>query len=107
LIPQTKFFKKELPKHLQNQVMRRNISRATWHSLEKRSEVVAEIPEWEELREKAHQIKRQVINQLSENLDTFDKCPGSQPGGGKNCSPAWCKKYRQIQVDGHRGDWLQ
>lgn len=72
MIPQTKFFKKELPKHLQNQVMRRNISRAAWHSLEKRSEVVAEIPEWEELREKANQIKRQVINQLSENLDTFE-----------------------------------
>jgi L-lactate dehydrogenase complex protein LldF len=72
LIPKTKSFKKDLPKHLQNQVMRRNISRAAWHSLEKRAELVAKIPNWEEMRKKAHQIKREVINRLSENLDTFE-----------------------------------
>lgn len=72
MIPSTKTFKKDLPKHLANETMRRNISKAAWHSVEKRNQVVAEIPGWEELRQQAHHIKREVIDHLFENLDTFE-----------------------------------
>jgi len=72
LIPTTKAFKKDLPAHLANETMRSNIARAAWHSVEKRNQVVAEIAEWEELREQAHRIKREVIDHLFENLDTFE-----------------------------------
>lgn len=73
MIPQTRQFKKDLPNHLGNRVVRENISRAAWLSVQKRNERVAEIPEWEELREKAHRIKREVIEHLWENLALFQE----------------------------------
>lgn len=68
----TRQFKKDLPGHLANEQMRTNVARATWISLSKRAQVVAEVPNWEELRERAHQIKRQVIDALPENLQRFE-----------------------------------
>lgn len=78
MIPRTKQFKKELPQHLKNRVMRENIARAAWLSVQKRNERVAEIPEWEELREKAYRIKREVIEHLWENLDIFQENAGKR-----------------------------
>lgn len=73
MIPRTKEFKKELPKHLRNETVRRNISRALELSVKKRNEAVAQVPDWEELREKANRVKRQIINNLYDSLNTFEK----------------------------------
>lgn len=72
MIPQTRQFKKNLPKHLGNRLVRENITRAAQLSVSKRNERVAEIPAWEELREAAHRIRREVIEHLWENLDIFE-----------------------------------
>ena len=53
--------------------MRHNISKAAFNSISKTKQVSEETPEWEELREQAHQIKRKIIDNLPENLDTFEK----------------------------------
>ncbi|RMF61358.1 MAG: iron-sulfur cluster-binding protein [Calditrichaeota bacterium] len=71
--PTTRHFKQELPRHLHNLQMRRNIMKATWHSLSKRAQVVSEVPEWESLREQAHQIKKQIIDDLEANLKKFEE----------------------------------
>jgi L-lactate dehydrogenase complex protein LldF len=73
MIPRTREFKKELPKHLRNETVRRNISRALDLSVKKRDEAVAEVADWEELRDKAHRIKRQIVDNLYDNLNTFEK----------------------------------
>lgn len=73
LIPTTKTFQRDLPAHLANETMRRNIAKAAWHSVVKRNEMAAELPEWEELREQAHRIKREMIEHHAENLDAFER----------------------------------
>jgi len=73
MIPKTKEFKKELPKHLGNKALIRNIDRATRLTVEKRNKSVAEIPEWEDMREKANQIRSDVIRNLYQYLDDFEK----------------------------------
>ena len=73
MIPQTKNFKKELPRHLRNETVRKNIYKATNLTNKKRDRVVVEVTNWEELREKANQIKRQIIDNLFENLNIFEK----------------------------------
>jgi L-lactate dehydrogenase complex protein LldF len=54
-------------KRLQDAVMR-----ATETALHKRAERVADIPEWESLRQLAHSAKRRVIEHLDEYLVTFE-----------------------------------
>lgn len=73
MIPRTKEFKKELPKHLRNETVRKNISKALDLSISKRNAAVAEVPDWEEMRERANRIRRQIIDNLYDNLNTFEK----------------------------------
>ena len=73
MIPLTKEFKKDLPRHLRNETVRKNISKALDLSIKKRNEAVAEVADWEELREKANRIKRQIIDNLYDNLNAFEK----------------------------------
>ena len=73
MIPKTREFKKGLSGHLQNETVRRNIYKATDLSNNKRDKAVAEVINWEDLREKAHNIKRQIIDNLNDNLNTFEK----------------------------------
>jgi len=72
MIPKTKIFKKELPRHLQNKTVLKNIQRASEIAVNKRNKSVAELPDWEEMREKAYQIKRSVIDNLHKNLEKFE-----------------------------------
>jgi L-lactate dehydrogenase complex protein LldF len=52
--------------------LRRKVQKATGTSLIKRKQTVDEIPEWEELRQQAHDIKRDVIDRLDEYLVRFE-----------------------------------
>ena len=69
----TREFKRNLPEHLGNRQMRTNIAKATWLSMNKRAKVVSEIEDWEGLREQAYHIKKDIVDNLWEHLDTFQK----------------------------------
>jgi L-lactate dehydrogenase complex protein LldF len=52
--------------------LRHNLRNATATIRDKRARVVAEVPDWEELREAGHAIKANVMNQLDEYLLQFE-----------------------------------
>jgi L-lactate dehydrogenase complex protein LldF len=58
---------------LANTQMRHNVRRATDIIRNKRARVVAEMPDWEELRNSAQQIKQQVLSNLDGYLEQFEK----------------------------------
>jgi L-lactate dehydrogenase complex protein LldF len=66
-------FKANAHEKLLDKQLRNNLARATRHTLNARTLVVSEIPEWEELRERAHTIKRRVIGQLADYLEEFER----------------------------------
>ncbi|OHB76333.1 MAG: iron-sulfur cluster-binding protein [Planctomycetes bacterium RBG_16_59_8] len=53
---------------LEDGLLRKNLRKATGHSIALRNKVVEEIPEWEELRESARRIKEDVIHHLPDYL---------------------------------------
>ena len=57
---------------LGNQQLRRNVRHATEVIRNKRAKVVAETPDWQELRETARQIKNHVLRHLASYLDQFE-----------------------------------
>ena len=68
-----RLFKKYASENLRNPRLRKTYGTATVHALEKRLHAIHEVPEWEDLRDKAHEIKRDVINHLDFYLETFEK----------------------------------
>ncbi|MFA6232997.1 MAG: LutB/LldF family L-lactate oxidation iron-sulfur protein [Bacteroidota bacterium] len=53
--------------------LRGNVARATKTSLVKRADVVADYPDWEAMRDAAHDIKRHVMDHVSEYLAQFEE----------------------------------
>ena len=53
--------------------LRAAVKKATDHSLAKRAEVVAELPDWEELREEAAQIRDRTLAELDRHLLTLEE----------------------------------
>ena len=68
-----RFFKKYASENLRNPRLRKTYGTATVHALEKRLHAIQEVPEWEDLRDRAHEIKKDVINHLDYYLETFEK----------------------------------
>ena len=68
-----RLFKKYASENLRNPRLRRTYGTATAHALEKRLHAIEEVPEWEDLRNRAHEIKKDVINHLDVYLETFEK----------------------------------
>lgn len=58
---------------LKNDGLRQAVDKATQTALSKRADKVRQIPYWEELRHKAHAVKRQVMEHLDEYLVTFEE----------------------------------
>src|ERR1035438_2960453 len=58
---------------LGNKQMRANVRRATDTIRNKRGRMVAEMPDWEELRNSAQQIKQTVLRNLGAYLEQFEK----------------------------------
>lgn len=73
MTPETKDFKKNLPIHLANKTMRKNISAAAFSSIGVTHKTAADISEWQEMRQQAHLLKKQIIDNLPENINTFEK----------------------------------
>jgi L-lactate dehydrogenase complex protein LldF len=66
-------FKANAKDKLRDVQLRKNLHRATSHTLAARASVVGEIPEWEELRNRAYHIKRRTIHRLAEYLEEFER----------------------------------
>ena len=66
-------FKENALKALRNTNLRKNLTRAISHTLSKRVEVVSELPNCEDLRQRAHDIKKHTIENLSHYLELFEK----------------------------------
>ena len=58
---------------LANTQLRRNVRRATDIIRGKRAKVVGEMPDWEQLRESAKQIKTNVLRNLDQYLEEFER----------------------------------
>ncbi|MEU7960746.1 lactate utilization protein B [Micromonospora humida] len=58
---------------LRDAQLRANLGRATRTIRDKRAAVVAEVPDWERLRERAARVKDDVIDRLPELVDQFAK----------------------------------
>lgn len=67
-----KLFKTYASKSINNPRLRKTYRFATHHALEKRLEAVREVPEWEDLRERAHQIKEETIDRLDYYLEKLE-----------------------------------
>ncbi|HVN78246.1 MAG TPA: LutB/LldF family L-lactate oxidation iron-sulfur protein [Terriglobia bacterium] len=65
-------FKTYAKKNLKNSQLRKAYQFATAHALLKRKEQVRTIPEWEELRNKAHELKKEVIEHLGAYLEQLE-----------------------------------
>ena len=65
-------FKTSSAKNIANSKLRETFHSATRHALEQRLKSIHQVPEWEELREKGHQIKKEVINQLDFYLEQLE-----------------------------------
>ncbi|MES1257164.1 MAG: LUD domain-containing protein, partial [Acidobacteriota bacterium] len=65
-------FKKAAHTLLANTQLRANVRRATETIRNKRAIVVGELPDWEQLRDSAQQIKRRVLSNLPGYLEQFE-----------------------------------
>jgi L-lactate dehydrogenase complex protein LldF len=65
-------FAKSAAPLLANTQLRRNVRRATDTIRGKRARMVAEMPDWEQLREAAKQIKTNVLRNLDQYLEQFE-----------------------------------
>lgn len=66
-------FKENAIKALEDESLRRNLNRAISHTLSRRAIVVSELPDWENLRQIAHDIKKHTIENLEYYLELFEK----------------------------------
>jgi len=66
-------FKDNAVASIHNEQLQRNLKKATLHSLETRLAVVNEITNWEDLRERAHQIKEETIDHLADYLEQLER----------------------------------
>jgi L-lactate dehydrogenase complex protein LldF len=65
-------FKDNVIEAIKDIKLRENLKRAINHSLSRRAEVIAELPNWEELRDEAYRIKKRTIENLNYYLDKFE-----------------------------------
>ena len=65
-------FKELARRNAADEQLGRVIRKATSHSLNKRAEVVAEMPKWEEIRRRGHDIRRRSIGNLDMYLERFE-----------------------------------
>jgi L-lactate dehydrogenase complex protein LldF len=67
-----RLFKSYANRNINNPRLRKTFRFATHHALEKRFQLVREVPEWEALRDRAHEIKEDVIDHLDFYLEMLE-----------------------------------
>ena len=65
--------KKYISKALRDQNLREAVRKATESTIETRTNLINQIPEWQNLRESAHKIKKHVIWNLDRYLKEFER----------------------------------
>ena len=65
-------FKIYASENLADRRLRQTYHSATQHSLEQRRKAIQNVPEWEDLRTRAHDIKQDVISQLDFYLEQLE-----------------------------------
>ena len=65
-------FQESAPEALGNRTLRRNLGRATATIRAKRSEVVGEMPDWEDLREAGRTLKQRTLRHLDAYLEQLE-----------------------------------
>jgi len=99
-----RLFKSYASRNVNNPRLRKTFRFATHHALEKRLQLVQEVPEWEALRDRAHQIKEEVIDHLDfylEGLETHVTANGGKvfwARDGKEASDYIVKVARRIRA---------
>lgn len=92
-----KNFKALVAERINSATLRNNLKRATTTSLQKRAEVVRDFPDWEVMREQAHQIKKKVIDSLDAYIDEFERNASSAGAVVHRCKDA--KEANTITLD--------
>jgi len=64
--------KKYAKKAVKNQELKKALLSATKSTVESRQEIIDQLPYWEQLRQKAHDIKKQTIENLDKYLEQFE-----------------------------------
>lgn len=68
-----KYFKENIKRSLLDEKLRSNVKKATLLTLLKRKSVIEDFEEWEVLREEAHHIRKNTIDNLDRCLELFGK----------------------------------
>ncbi len=84
-------FKELAHRNLASAQLRENLRKATGHSAQLRKEVVADVPDWEQLRSRAHAIKKEAIDHLADYLQEF-AASAAQAG----CHVFWAETAAQA-----------
>ena len=99
-----RLFKSYVHENIHNPQLRKAYQFATTHALAKRQEMLKQIPEWEALRERAHQIKQETINHLDFYLEKLEQKVISNGGkvfwasNGEEASGYILQLARKFQV---------
>lgn len=67
-----KLFKTYASKNINDSRLRKTYRTATSHALQHRLEVIRDVPEWEDLRERAHRIKEETMGRLDYYLEQLE-----------------------------------
>ncbi|MEW5978161.1 MAG: LutB/LldF family L-lactate oxidation iron-sulfur protein [Acidobacteriota bacterium] len=68
-----RLFKRYAADNVHNSQLRKAYRFATHHALQKRADVVKDVPEWEALRTRAHLVKQEAIEHLDVYLERFEQ----------------------------------
>jgi L-lactate dehydrogenase complex protein LldF len=90
-------FEQSAPEALANPTLRRNLGRATATIRAKRSEVVAEMPDWEDLREAGRTLKERTLRHLDRYLEQLET--SVRDAGGNVHWAADAAEANRIVVD--------
>jgi L-lactate dehydrogenase complex protein LldF len=90
-------FQEAAPAALENSTLRRNLGRATSTIRARRSEVVGEMPDWEDLREAGRAIKERTLRHLDGYLEQLENCV--REAGGSVHWAADAAEANQMIVD--------
>jgi L-lactate dehydrogenase complex protein LldF len=82
---------------LEDEQLRRNLAVATGTIRRKRAEVVAERPDWDELREAGRMLKRRILRHLDDYLITFESAV--ERAGGTVHWARDCREANRIIID--------
>src|SRR5215831_6030956 len=99
-----RLFRTYASENIKDSRLRKTYRMATSHALEHRLEAIQDVPEWEDLRERAHRIKEEAINRLDHYLEQLEKKVVSNGGqvfwarDGKEASDYVLQVARRIKA---------